>query len=165
MANTFFLINQKTLDSAQAEVEFTNIPQTYTDLVAIVSARSNQNGVNRSFTVSTNGNNPTASMTLGDENAGLYTGTYTGCYLPGTDANSNLFSATEFNVFNYSDSTKSKSIYFRSVNPNSSTSSYGSAYTSAYYANNAAITSMKFTISLGNFVIGSSFYLYGIKNT
>jgi hypothetical protein len=165
MANTFFLINQKTLDSAQAAVEFTDIPQTYSDLVAIVSGRSNQNGTNRGFVVSANNNNPTGAMTLGDENASLYTGVYTGCYLAGSDTTANLFAATEFNVYDYTNSTRSKNIYFRTVNPNPSTSAYGAAYTAAYYASNTPITSMKFTITLGNFVAGSSFYLYGIKNT
>jgi hypothetical protein len=165
MANTFFLIKQETLVSAQAAVEFTDIPQTYTDLVAIVSGRSNQNGTNRGFVVSTNNNNPTGAMTLGDENASLYTGVYTGCYLAGSDTDGNLFSATEFNVYDYTNSTRSKNIYFRTANPNPSVSAYGTAYTAAYYSSNSPITSMKFTITLGSFVAGSSFYLYAIKNT
>lgn len=166
MANTFFLLKQETLASAQAAVEFTDIPQTYTDLVAIVSARSDQSGINRSFRVSTNGNNPVGAMTLGDENASLYTGSgYNTCYLAGSDTNGNLFSATEFNVYDYTNSTGSKNIHFRTANPNPSTTAYGTAYTSAYYSSSTPITSMKFTITLGNFVAGSSFYLYGIKNT
>ena len=44
MANTYTLIEAKSLNTTTASITFSSIPQTYTDLLVLVSARGDAGG-------------------------------------------------------------------------------------------------------------------------
>ena len=162
MANTYTLIASNTLGSSAASVTFSAIPQTYTDLVLRVSARSSTtnnaqvsfNGVttNRSYTMlrgeSTVGNERGASMPI----IGLTTSDFT----------ANTFNSYELYFPSYT-AANFKPLSSIGTEENNSSSNFENRIAAALWSDTSAITSI--TINGGDFVSGSSFYLYGIKNS
>ena len=172
MANpTFTLIASNTVGSGGASsVTFSSIPQTYTDLKVVVSARCDNSASYSSLSINING------ITSGFSLIGLEGGdsTTVSSYASSTNAiayglsaaNSitNAFGNVELYLPNYTSSNyKSISSDGVSENNSSSTGAYRDLIASLW-SNTAAITSLTFTGS-GNFVQYSTFSLYGIKNS
>lgn len=152
MADTFVKIASVTVGSGgAATMQFSSIPQTYTDLCLKVSGRSDATGsVWRNYTISFNGTGYNVNMT----GKGLYgTGSAVGTESPGVaistfstsdSATSNTFSNSEVYIPNYTGSAK-KSYSGDSVTENNGTAAL--AYlTAMLWDNTSAITS----ITLGN---------------
>lgn len=172
MANTYTLIASNTLGSSAASVTFSSIPSTYTDLVLKFSVRSNQANVARNYFLQLNGSSSNVysstilqgdgssaiSIRYSDETAGIR-GTNG---MPGTSATSDTFSNSEIYIPNYT-STTNKPISLFGVTENNATESYIDP-TAGLVRITSAITSITLTTS-DNFVSGSSFFLYGIKNS
>jgi hypothetical protein len=166
MANTYTLIQAQNLVSNAANVTFSSIPGTYTDLALRMSTRATPVGFLESITLRFNGdtatnysytyiiNNSSARSTSNDiiQVQGS----------PGTNFASNIFSNNEVYIPSYTVS-KSKPMSTMSVISDNSTTGYRELG-AALWRNNAAITSILIDVS-GSFVTGSSFYLYGIKNS
>lgn len=168
MANTFVKIASTTVGSGGlSTITFSSIPNTYTDLCAKVSARSTANGgqnVYVRFNGTTSGyadkflygnGTGTGSTNSGNTTAGC------GCVIPGADFTSNTFGNGEFYIPNYT-SSNNKAFYSDSVSENVATLSYQQLF-SNLWSNSAAITSLDFFISSGNFAQYSVISLYGIK--
>jgi hypothetical protein len=171
MANTYTLIQAQNLVSTAVTVTFSSIPATYTDLVIKASTRSDRassiqdnvliylNGVttNMSFTY-LEGNGAAASSgrnSSSQNQVGISTA---------TTATSNTFSNWELYIPNYAGSTN-KPMGSSSVMETNATTSYIDSF-AGLWSNTAAITSISFQSTLStNFISGSSFYLYGIKNS
>jgi hypothetical protein len=152
--------------SSTANVTFSSIPATYTDLIAVVNC-------------GTSGGGSSLYGQLNGDTGGNYSWTY--IYGNGTSAASGRFSnagnfisgyyvtpATGFDFVsvthfqNYANTTTNKTILSRA---NSTGSSYpGAEAMVSLWRNTAAINSIKFYIGTGNFVAGSTFTLYGVKN-
>lgn len=164
-APTYVKIASTTLTSAQATIAFSSIPQTYTDLRLVMQLK------NTVGTYLTYIYEPTFS-------AGIYSGTY--MYGNGTSGVSGRFtadnsilpdkpfgststgwSAYTVDFINYSNTTKFKTAISRAA-ISGSTSTY-------VYANvglirtTSAISSLTVSLGGGNYAIGSTFTLYGIK--
>jgi len=171
MANTYALISSNTLSSSQASVTFSSIPSTYTDLVLKCSNRTASGGVedlliefnNDSSTIYSstrivgNGSTATSSLQSGVTLMNAYESNW-------NSDTANTFSNGEFYIPNYtSTSNKPISIYgAREVNATAGTLTARAGL----YRNTSAITSIKLTYSGGNsHLTGSSFFLYGIKNS
>jgi hypothetical protein len=164
MANTFELIEAKTLASATSAVTFSVIPTTFTDLVVKVSARSNTAEDNGWFRLTFNGSSSGYSYKR------LYGA---GSGTPGADSSADVspvsgngttstFGNAEIYIPNYlSSSNKSASI--DGVGENNATKAY-SALSALLWANTAAITSVTITSPYSTFETSSTFYLYGVKN-
>lgn len=177
MATTYTLITSTTLTGSQASVSFSSIPATYTDLCLQISARSddtslppsgnilafqfNSNGANYSAT-ELKASNATANSTRWSAQSNQYSG------LNGYDGANNTastFSSFEIYIPSYTVSQNKTSSSFM-VAENNSAGSNNIAATAQLWGNTAAITSVVFTNSNAtNFVSGSTFYLYGIKNS
>ena len=174
MANTYELIESKTLSSATSSIEFTSIPQTYTDLLFKVSARDASSNAWSDLRIGFNGG--TSDCTW----RGLYAlnttvGSNTGSGVGGrtvgnvsADTNtSNLFSNLDIYIPNYTSASYAKSISGDSTVENNGTNNV--LHLAAVLWNpstQAAITSVAFTNSnSSNFMVNSTFYLYGIKNS
>ena len=171
MAKTYTLIEARTLSSDTASVSFTSIPATYTDLQLLTSVRIDRTGtsVNMSLDFNNNGSNYTnlALVSYGNSIDKLYStalSSFAYWYSPGSTATADTFSNASVYIPNYAGSN------YKSVSIDS-TSEYNGADTNllilaGLWANTAAITSMTLKNYQGsNLKSGSTFYLYGIKNS
>ena len=161
---TMTLIETKTLGTAAASIEFTSIPQTFTDLVVLASARNTTtsefyrieiNGSSANFTSRyLLGNSATPATSSGAESLAPYADMTKSTYT------ANTFSNSEFYIPNYSGSTN-KSISVSGVSENNAAEAYQSI-SAGLWSQTAAITSVLFRPNSGNFAIGTTISLYGI---
>lgn len=167
MANTMELIASYTVPSSAASYTFASIPQTFTDLKLVYSARSDYAASGNAVTNMTI--QPNASGTLTGKAAGgngsvTYSITTALPILNSSSATANVFSNGEIYIPNYT-SANNKSMSVDAVIENNATSSWAeiAGYLWAY---TNAITSIYLApTASGNFVTGTTFYLYGIKNS
>lgn len=166
MANTLIPIQTYTLTSTAASVTFSSIPQNYTDLKIVVSARTDRASVQDIMLLSFNGSTTSFSAKYLEGNgstAGSYTDQARGFgNADGANATSNTFGNTELYIPNYTGSSN-KSWSGDGVNETNATAAYSSLF-AGLWSNTAAITSIALTGSSSNFVSGSTFTLYGISN-
>jgi len=169
MANTYTLIEAKTLSTPAASVTFTSIPATYTDLLLWTSIRASSGG-GISAGLRFNGSTTNYSERLlyggGSGTAASANATTTSIQWAnlGNDTNtSNTFSNCQLYIPNYAGSTF-KSVSTESVTENNATNA--DIYLDAgLWSDTAAITSLTLTASTPDFATNSTFYLYGIKNS
>jgi hypothetical protein len=171
MANTYTLISSVTVGSGgAADIEFTSIPATYTDLLVKYSIRDNNAQVYTAMTIQFNNSGGTAYSYRMLEGSGSSTRstnqssldkTYGVFTANGANATANTFSNGEFYIPNYAGSTH-KSISWDAVTENNGTEAYATLNASLW-ANTSAITSVKLACS-GTIQEYSTAYLYGISN-
>jgi len=171
MATTYEAIATVTVGSGgAANIEFTSIPQTYTDLSVMLSLRTNRN-TDSDFvevTVNSNSSNYTYRYVRGSGSATeSYTETLAFWEIHRANAatsTANTFGNINLYIPNYAGSTN-KSAYYDGVNENNATTAY--AYLGALlWSNTSAITSIKFEPGAGTtFNQYSTATLYGIKNS
>ena len=154
-----------------AEIEFTNIPATFTDLIVKASLRTDNastlDAVGVSFNSNTsnyyynrirgNGTNVTASSDgpLSSVDLG---------YATGDTATASTFGNLEFYIPNYAGSTY-KSFSSDGVSENNATEAYTGLW-AGLWSNTSAITSIKLVPQTGTeFNEHSTATLYGIKNS
>jgi hypothetical protein len=160
------LIESKTLGTAAASIEFTSIPQTYTDLYFVVSARSARAGaVDDDLVLSFNSN--TSNFTIrrlfgtGSTASSITTPVRFAGYLNGNGATSNTFSTINLYIPNYTGST-AKSYSVDSATENNATESYQDI-SAGLWNDTSPITSVAFTSNRAqNLLTGSTISLYGI---
>jgi hypothetical protein len=148
---------------------FTNIPQFYQDLELVITTQYAAAGDFGSYmNLNGNGQGAVTSWTqLYNFDASIFAPRATGQtdlnlgLMPGNGA-ANLFGAQRYKFFNYSSTTRFKTIMGETaLDKNGSGSVYGS---SAQYRTNSAITSIGFgASSYVNLSAGSTATLYGIK--
>ena len=169
MATTYTLIASSTVGSGgAANIEFTSIPGTYTDLVLKISARGT--GADNSIVITYNsdaGANYSARYIYGDGSAAasttassnlLTTSINPSTYTTSTFANAELY------IPNYT-SSNNKSSSHDGVQETNATLAY-MALTANLWTNSAAITTIKLSLGAGqNFAQYSTAYLYGISNS
>lgn len=161
----------------QPEVEFANIPQTYTDLRIVASLRVSSAGEGGSFPVqrcelifnnTTTGTSYSVRLLYGNgastgsaSGAGAARNFYSGAAVA-SGATSNTFSNVEYYIPNYT-SSNNKSFMIDSVTENNSTAADAS-FTTGIWSNSAAVTNLRLRpYDLSNFVEFSSVSLYGIS--
>lgn len=165
-------IYSRTLPSIAYTVTFNNIPQNFTDLCLIISARSDWNGLEDGATsmffngqaTGTNYSRTTLNITSTSAPTGARTGNveviYTGGGLPAATSYSNAFGTFKVYIPNYTSSNfKSARIEQMPVNNTSGTTR---ALTAGLWRSTSAINSISFYGGAGNFTGGSTFHLYGI---
>jgi hypothetical protein len=150
-----------------ASVTFSSIPQTYTDLVLKVSARSTAGGAFNNCTIAFNGSSANfTSIWLGiaGTSAVSYTQAAFGVnhlfYIPASGATANTFGNGEIMFPNYR-SSNFKSFSADGANEDNNASIY-EGLTAGLWSQTAAITSL--TVAGNNFAQYSTFTLYGISN-
>lgn len=167
MPSTYTLISSNVLSSSAASVTFSAIPATYTDLVLRISARGDNAG-NANLAISYNGATTSFSYTrlTGDgSTAASFRSTNNFVGLVDSAANTaNTFGSAEIYIPSYAATQNKPASIFVAQEDNSSTATI--AAIANLRSNTAAITSITIAeYSANNWVSGSSFYLYGIKNT
>jgi hypothetical protein len=166
MAVTYKLIETVTVGVGGASsIEFTSIPQTYTDLVVKLSLRTSANNVTAKLEFNGSSLNLTQRFIQGSGSAAS-SGTSSAINLleNPSSATANVFSNNEIYVPNYTGSTY-KSVSIDTVTEKNATDAY-QRIVAGLWSNVAAITSLTVTCTAsGNFVQYSSASLYGIKNS
>lgn len=154
--------------TSEATVTFSNIPQTYSDLKLIVSARSNRasNTIDNGwiyFNNDTTSTNYTKRRMWGDGSTSYSATTYDlDYYVQGSTATASTFSNFEYYIPNYSAGIY-KSYSVDSAQENNAQIAINS-FAGGLWSNTSAITSITFDLNNGDFVQFSTFTLYGIKN-
>jgi hypothetical protein len=174
MATTYELIASNTLATTSQSVTFSSIPQTYTDLVVKVNARASDTGqyiaVQFTFNGDTANNYSSVSIPIYStttQSANLLNNSYGRVQYGGTasDATAGTFGNAEIYIPSYTVAAQ-KPINGRGIASSNNASQFQSIDANLWN-NTAAITSMRIFPHPTNYVwsIGSSFYLYGIKNS
>lgn len=171
MPNTFTLINAVTVGAGgAANITFSSIPQTYTDLCIKVSGRSSRSNTTDTMFMKINNNSSVTNShrrvygigsTPGSDN---FTSTTTGMNIGGITANTataNTFSNQEVYIPNYTGSTQ-KSVSYDGTSEDNSTSGNFLVLQASLWQDTGAITSLVFQCDVGNFIQNSTAYLYGI---
>ena len=170
MANTFELISTTTLGSNASSISLTSIPDTYTDLQVVVSARATGGSYPAesawSLFVGFNGSTSSFSARMlngtGSSVSSISTARYIG-WITGLAATSNTFASNTIYIPNYAGSTN-KSFSGDGVTENNATAGY-QRIAAGLWSNTAAITSIQFTVEDGlggDFVTGTTVSVYGI---
>jgi hypothetical protein len=172
MPNTYSLISSNVLSSAAASVTFSSIPATFTDLVLRVSVRGTSANTFRDFILRANGDSTTLYSTTrlrGDGSAANSnretsdTRVLIGQGVIAASSTANTFSSVEIYIPSYTASQNKPMSGFAASDVNS-TSAYLLA-TAHLYRSTTAISQLAVISETADFAIGSSFYLYGIKNS
>lgn len=145
-----------------ASIEFTSIPQTYTDLVLVTSLRQSDATVTGFVQFNGTGTTGLSVRTLygTGSSAASNTNTAFGNLVNPSDYTASVFSSSTIYIPNYTGSTN-KSFSVDAVTENNSTSSYAEIV-AGLWSNTAAITSIKLLGNPFNLVQYSSASLYGI---
>ena len=169
MATTYKLISSVTVGSGgAANIDFTSIPATYTDLKVVFSARGTVSGnnVDTKLTFNSNTSNYTLRNVYGDGSTAASfsdsTTNYTGGEIPGTSITASTFGSVEIYIPNYT-SSNNKSFSADVVTENNATAAIAWLH-AGLWSNAAAITSVTLTPASGSFAQYSTAYLYGISN-
>jgi len=164
------LIATTTLTTAQNQILFTSVPQTFTDLVLLVSNRSAGLATNIQLVLRLNGDASSSNYSfrrLFGDGVASQSNSGTGLsYLAigessAGNSTANTFSNTAIYIPNYT-SSANKRLLSDSVNENNATASF-QVLNASLWADNSAITQLQL-IDFGgnNFVSGSTASLYGI---
>jgi hypothetical protein len=161
------LIQHQELSSSQSSIEFTSIPQTFTDLVLVLSLRNTNANVDGEgylrFNSSTSGwsarnlegNGSSASSFGGDPNL------FYRLNLVGANATASTFTNSQIYIPNYAGATN-KSFSVDNVTENNGTSARA-GIKAGLWSNTSAITSIQIsTEGSTNFVQYCSATLYGV---
>jgi hypothetical protein len=173
MATTYTLISSVTVGSGgAANIEFTSIPATYTDLLIKFNVRSSRaanqddcrlaiNGSSSSFTYrqlygGASSGSPVAGSSSGS--AGFIG------IIPAVNNTASTFSSQEIYILNYAGSNN-KSISIDSAAENNAATYWQLDLIALLWSNSNAINSLSFTSNnAANFAQYSTAYLYGISN-
>jgi hypothetical protein len=177
MPTTYKVISSTTVGSAgAATIEFSSIPDTYTDLVIRLSARTDEAGQGRSY-VRLRFNNDASTVysytwvygydgniANGVKGSAVSTGLVT--IVPAPNSTASIFGNTEYYIPNYTGSAH-KILSINGVSDNNSSSTFHIGESATLWANTSAITTITLhavDVASGNkFVEHSTATLYGIK--
>jgi hypothetical protein len=173
MANTYKALQTFTIGAGGASsVDFTNIPQTYTDLKVVISGRNTDSGNNFQAVLLAVNNDGTAGSwrLLWGQNGAAFSGTNSGYLQPSFTSSaantSNTFSNAEIYFPNYASNSTAKSFSSDFVTENNSSSANANIYGfySNLWNNTTPINRLTFTSNISNFVQYTTFTLYGVFN-
>jgi hypothetical protein len=161
---TMTLIQTTTLGTAAATIEFTSIPQIYTDLLLVSSARNSGSAANEiamTFNSQTTNRSERGLFGSGSAASSFTTTILRAGQTTDSTQTANTFGNSSCYISNYAGSTN-KRVSVDTVTENNATAA-SNQIVDGLWANTAAITSIELTIpSSGTFVAGTTISLYGI---
>jgi hypothetical protein len=176
MPSTYTLISSNVLTATTQQLTFSSIPQTFTDLVLRMSYRVTTAGLFGSNPAIRFNSDATSNYSYANVNGDGSTASSSresainALYMQSSDSAGNTadtFTSTEVYIPNYT-GTANKPISISKVAEQNSTAAE-MAYFASLYRGTSAISTILIgpssNIVSNNFVSGSSFYLYGIKNS
>jgi hypothetical protein len=162
------LIESKTLATAAASIEFTSIPQTFTDLVLVFAFRSDRGSPQFDDALNVVFNNITTGYTnrelrgsgsAASSSTPATTSVFAG-FIPAGIATANTFGSGGLYIPNYT-AAINKSVSTDGVLERNDTLAYQQIM-AGLWSNTAAITSIKLSANVSNLIAGSTASLYGI---
>lgn len=168
MALTHKLIQTITVGATSiATIDFTSIPQTYTDLIIVASLRCDADSIVNQvrFNGSTSSLSTDAMNGNGSSGSGFSDASTIKMY-GGMNASSftaSVFASTTLYIPNYT-GAKNKIVYADAASETAATAAWHSM-ASGLWSSTAAINQVTFYNSSGNYIQYSSASLYGIKNS
>ena len=174
MPNTFELISSTVVGAGgAADITFSSIPSTYTDLIVKLSTRQDGSAIGYQFGIRFNGSTSGYSrrLTYGDglaaNTAGASSETFARvAFTQSSTYTANTFNNVEIYIPNYAGSSN-KSFSTDGVSEGNATQIYSTGLYTGLWSNTAAITSLTISEYSGsgtNFVQYTTAYLYGVKN-
>ena len=161
---TLQLIETKTLGTAASAIEFTSIPSDGTDLLAVISCRTNRGSEVDGLSLNLNGSSASFSGRYLEGNGSSVvsaTSTVFAGLASGNTTTSNTFGNSLLYIPNYTGSTN-KSFSADAVSENNATVA-GQAIIAGLWSNTAAITSLRIAPLAGTELsAGSTISLYKI---
>ena len=173
MPSTYTLISSNVLGSSAASVTFSAIPSTYTDLVLRCSTRGSRAAVIDSIVIKFNADSGTNYSNTIITGVGTTVSSFANANTTslslntsdGDTATANTFGSFEMYIPNYT-ATTTKPISTISLSEDNSSNNAYLRVLANQYRGSSAISSIVLTPEIGpNWLSGSSFYLYGIKNS
>ena len=172
MANTYTLISSNVLSTSAATVTFSAIPATYTDLVLRCSIRGTGGGGNAIYLDQINGTTTTIYSYTRLTGTGTTVASSRGsndtiamnAIMPGSTYTANTFGSFEIYFPNYGVSANKIVSTFGATEDNAAGTNQLSIQ-AGQWRDTGAITSFRLSNPFDNIISGSSFYLYGIKNS
>jgi hypothetical protein len=171
MPVTYQLIASNVLASTAGNVSFTAIPATYTDLILRASIRGTAGSVDSDVNITLNGSGAlsyTYTKLLGSGSAASSTrssgpdGVWNVNAINQASATASTFASFELYIPNYAGSANKVGSVYSVAETNATAVQMGANAT--LWSNTAAITQI-LLYPPASFAAGSSFYLYGIKNS
>ena len=164
--STYTLISSQVLSGSAASITFSSIPSTYTDLVLKMSVNLVGGSSTLSITFnSDSGTNYSGTMVYGTGSSAFSSvssnQTYFGNWL--NVSNSGIYPSTEIYIPSYT-AAQNKPFSIANVNEANTTAVTWTQANAQLWRNTAAINRIDITSGL-SLATGSSFYLYGIKNS
>jgi len=159
---TYRKIQSQTLGSTQTSIDFTNIPQTYTDLnISLIAGHNTRADAFRIYFNSDTGANYTSSYFLGtgSSRVGSCSNNTNGIINFGDLGSATIVNLIEINVNRYTETNahKSTSSIFSSKERGRILFNFG------LWRSNSAITSISLSFATDTFAIGTVATLYGIE--
>ena len=153
-----------TITTAQTQVTFSNIPQTYTDLVLVISGGGSSSGDSTVFRVNgDSGTNYSSTELYGTGSAAgsqRSTSATFGRITFSSDFGTTLTSNSIMNFMNYSNNVTNKTVISRSNVPSSTYPSTDAIV--SLWRNTASINSILVYPTSGNWLVDTTFNLYGV---
>jgi hypothetical protein len=170
--NTYVAIATQTLGSAVSSVTFSSIPATYTDLILVTQYMNSANG---GLFLQYNGDSGTNYSVINVISSATFsTSSYVDpdepyiwadTYLQGTGSVTTDRPMTISHIMNYANTTTFKTTLLRSGDVRTTSSTDGTSYMGvALWRNTSAINSITVLSGAGNFIVTSTFSLYGIAS-
>jgi hypothetical protein len=167
MATTYTLIDKTILTGNQASVTFSSISNTYTDILFSYSIRGTNVDSFRGLRLSVNGSTANLSVRqfqgLGSGTPGSYTGTNDIGAGNTAGSTSNTFTSGQIYFTNYT-SSNNKPFSGETASENNASLAILQMY-AGLFNSSSAISSLGISFDANDIASGSSFYLYGIKNS
>jgi hypothetical protein len=161
MPATYEPIATNTLGTAVSTVTFSSITGSYTDLVLVFQGGSSTDAnIRMQVNGDTTSNYSWTQLGGNGSGAASFRNSSDTSWLMNRYAflSNNLNANFIFNFNNYSNTTTNKTVINRS-----NSAANGTDTTVGLWRSTAAITSITFSLSGGNYIVGSTFTLYGIK--
>ena len=173
MAITYTLIASSTLGSSAATVNFSNIPNTFTDLIAKFSVRATDasdwmivklnNITTTTYSETWLRGTGSAASSARQDFTNYYGGNGNDLLINLSGSTSNTFTNGEMYIPSYT-ANANKSTSFFMATENNATAANMTAL-AGIWRNTAVINQIEFDTAGTSFTAGSSFFLYGIKNS
>lgn len=172
MANTYKALSTVTVGAGGiAEILFSNIPQTYTDLVLVWSTRLSSTSVATRFTLNANSSAIYSQRRLfasGGSTSGDVSNNIPWFDFKGNVANNytaNVFSNSYLYIPNYASASQPKTINVDWSGENNSTTVWEVGFSAGQFPSNDPVTSIKIWRDTDTIQQYSTVTVYGIKNS